>query len=97
MLILVLNWKLYCATRYKIKELLALPFFQEVAAVRIEEVEGDGNENPDSLAIKLRLHVEDPKKRKDKHKDNEAIQFDFHLENDQPEKVAQEMVSTALC
>jgi len=33
------------------------------------------------------------RKRKDKHKENEAIQFDFDLNSDAPEEVAQEMVS----
>lgn len=40
------------------------------------------------------------RKRKDKHKENEAIQFDFDMNRDAPENVAQEMVSaeyTFLC
>lgn len=40
----------------------------------------------------LRLRVVDPKKRRDKHKENEAIQFEFDLDNDQAEDVALEMV-----
>lgn len=35
----------------------------------------------------------DPKKRRDKHKENEAIQFEFDLDNDQAEDVALEMVT----
>ncbi len=42
--------------------------------------------------IQLQLRVEDPKKRRDKHRDNEALQFDFDLQKDEPEQVAAEMV-----
>lgn len=38
----------------------------------------------------------DPKKRRDKHKENEAIQFEFDLDNDQAEDVALEMVTYQL-
>lgn len=41
-----------------------------------------------------RLRVVDAKKRKDKHKENEAIQFDFDIENDNPDSIAEEMVCT---
>jgi WNK lysine deficient protein kinase len=40
--------------------------------------------------------VVDPKKRKDKHKENEAIQFGFDLNNDNPDNVAREMVKKYL-
>ena len=43
--------------------------------------------------VKLLLQLEDPKKRKDKHKENEGIQFDFNLGTDQAEKVTLELVS----
>lgn len=43
-------------------------------------------------SLALRLWVEDPKKLKGKHKDNEAIEFGFNLETDVPEEVACEMV-----
>ncbi|KAH0628862.1 hypothetical protein JD844_010463, partial [Phrynosoma platyrhinos] len=49
--------------------------------------------NPIPL-ISLRLWVEDPKKLKGKHKDNEAIEFSFNLETDVPEEVACEMVKS---
>ena len=55
----------------------------------------EGTEPGTGSLVKLQLHLEDPKKRRDKHKENEAIQFDFDLETDQPEKVAEEMVSVA--
>lgn len=50
----------------------------------------DGETPPNIVA--LRLRVVDPKKRRDKHKENEAIQFEFDLDNDQAEDVALEMV-----
>lgn len=50
----------------------------------------DGEALPNIMA--LRLRVVDPKKRRDKHKENEAIQFEFDLNNDQAEDVALEMV-----
>ena len=43
--------------------------------------------------VKLQLRLGDPKLRKDKHKDNEAIQFDFDLVKDNPEKISKELVS----
>lgn len=43
--------------------------------------------------LALRIWVEDPKKLKGKHKDNEAIEFIYDLENDSAEEVALEMVS----
>jgi WNK lysine deficient protein kinase len=43
--------------------------------------------------VKLQLRLGDPKLRKDKHKDNEAIQFEFDLVKDNPEKISKELVS----
>ena len=63
-------------------------FFQEDSGVRVNVVEGETG-----AAVKLLLLLADPKKRKDKHKENEAIQFDFNLGTDQPEKVTLELVS----
>jgi hypothetical protein len=44
--------------------------------------------------LALRIWVEDPKKLKGKHKDNEAIEFSYDLENDSAEEVAMEMVGS---
>lgn len=46
--------------------------------------------------VKLQLRLGDPKLRKDKHKDNEAIQFDFDLVKDNPEKISKEMASFSM-
>ncbi|CAK6450014.1 unnamed protein product [Pipistrellus nathusii] len=77
--------------RLSIKNLLNHAFFAEDTGLRVELAEEDDSSNS-SLA--LRLWVEDPKKLKGKHKDNEAIEFSFNLEKDTPEEVAYEMVKS---
>lgn len=57
--------------------------------MRVELAEEDTGLQ-DCLA--LRIWVEEPKKLKGKHKDNEAIEFSYDLENDSAEEVALEMV-----
>ena len=87
-------------SRYTIKDMLNHPFFQEDSGVKVNLVEAEpGTDSDTSKAadiVKLLLQLEDPKKRKDKHKQNEGIQFDFNLGTDQPEKVTQELVSTSI-
>lgn len=75
--------------RLSIRDLLNHAFFAEDTGVRVELAEED-NGAQDCLA--LRIWVEDPKKLKGKHKDNEAIEFTYDLENDIAEEVALEMV-----
>lgn len=41
--------------------------------------------------LDMRLRILDPKKRKDKHKENEAIQFDFDMNIDTADEVAKAM------
>ncbi|KAM5127828.1 serine/threonine-protein kinase WNK3 isoform 2-T2 [Callospermophilus lateralis] len=77
--------------RLSIRNLLNHAFFAEDTGLRVELAEEDDCSNS-SLA--LRLWVEDPKKLKGKHKDNEAIEFSFNLETDTPEEVAYEMVKS---
>ncbi|XP_056665016.1 serine/threonine-protein kinase WNK3 isoform X1 [Monodelphis domestica] len=77
--------------RLSIKDLLNHAFFAEDTGLRVESAEEDDGFNS-SLA--LRLWVEDPKKLKGKHKDNEALEFSFNLETDIPEEVAYEMVKS---
>uniref|UniRef100_A0A8D0HVL6 Serine/threonine-protein kinase WNK3 n=1 Tax=Sphenodon punctatus TaxID=8508 RepID=A0A8D0HVL6_SPHPU len=77
--------------RLSIKDLLNHAFFAEDTGLRVELAEEDDGLNS-SLA--LRLWVEDPKKLKGKHKDNEAIEFSFNLETDVPEEVSYEMVKS---
>lgn len=71
------------------KDLLNHAFFAEDTGVRVELAEEDTG-GKDCLA--LRIWVEEPKKLKGKHKDNEAIEFSYDLENDSAEEVALEMV-----
>ena len=82
--------------RYTIKELMNHPFFQEDCGVKVNLVEAEPGVDVDNSkptdTVKLLLQLEDPKKRKDKHKENEGIQFDFILGTDQPEKVTRELV-----
>ncbi|XP_072512637.1 uncharacterized protein wnk3 isoform X2 [Salminus brasiliensis] len=77
--------------RLSIKDLLNHAFFGEDTGVRVELAEEDTG-CQDCLA--LRIWVEEPKKLKGKHKDNEAIEFSYDLENDSAEEVALEMVKS---
>ncbi|XP_061592186.1 serine/threonine-protein kinase WNK2 isoform X2 [Cololabis saira] len=77
--------------RLSIRDLLNHAFFGEDTGVRVELAEEDMG-TQDCLA--LRIWVEDPKKLKGKHKDNEAIEFSYDLENDSAEEVALEMVKS---
>ncbi|XP_067228211.1 serine/threonine-protein kinase WNK3 isoform X8 [Chanodichthys erythropterus] len=77
--------------RLSVKDLLNHAFFAEDTGVRVELAEEDTG-CKDCLA--LRIWVEEPKKLKGKHKDNEAIEFSYDLENDSAEEVALEMVKS---
>ncbi|KAM4019423.1 serine/threonine-protein kinase WNK3 [Anomaloglossus baeobatrachus] len=77
--------------RLCIKDLLNHAFFAEDTGLRVELAEDDDGVN---ASLALRLWVEDPKKLKGKHKDNEAIEFSFNLDLDNPEEVAYEMVKS---
>ncbi|XP_019114827.2 serine/threonine-protein kinase WNK2 isoform X2 [Larimichthys crocea] len=77
--------------RLSIRDLLNHAFFGEDTGVRVELAEEDSG-TQDCLA--LRIWVEEPKKLKGKHKDNEAIEFSYDLENDSAEEVALEMVKS---
>ncbi|KPP76995.1 Serine/threonine-protein kinase WNK3-like [Scleropages formosus] len=77
--------------RLSIRDLLTHAFFGEDTGVRVELAEEDTGLQ-DCLA--LRIWVEEPKKLKGKHKDNEAIEFTYDLENDSAEEVALEMVKS---
>lgn len=79
--------------RYTVKDLLQHDFFLEDSGYKVELVNRE-DEASNTSDIQMRLRVVDPKKRKDKHKENEAIQFDFNILNDQAEEVAKELVCT---
>ncbi|XP_029574487.1 serine/threonine-protein kinase WNK3 isoform X2 [Salmo trutta] len=77
--------------RLSIRDLLTHAFFGEDTGVRVELAEEDMGYQE---CLALRIWVEDPKKLKGKHKDNEAIEFSYDLENDSSEEVALEMVKS---
>jgi WNK lysine deficient protein kinase len=68
-----------------------LDFFTEDTGLIVEVANREDGEALSNI-MALRLRVVDPKKRRDRHKENEAIQFEFDLDNDQAEDVALEMV-----
>ncbi|XP_048347001.1 serine/threonine-protein kinase WNK3 isoform X5 [Sphaerodactylus townsendi] len=79
------------SARLSIRDLLNHAFFAEDTGLRVELAEEDDGLD---ASLALRLWVEDPKKLKGKHKDNEAIEFSFNLESDISEEVACEMVKS---
>lgn len=60
---------------------------------QIEYVDRDEVLANDDAVIKLWLRVVDPKKRRDKHKENEAIEFTFTIDADDADEVAHALVS----
>ncbi|KAL1420351.1 hypothetical protein MTO96_024189 [Rhipicephalus appendiculatus] len=82
--------------RPTVKELLQLDFFQEDMGLKVEFVNREESLAGGADKVELRLRVLDPKKRKDKHRENEAIQFEFHVENDNPDEIAKAMALTGI-
>ena len=78
--------------RHTVKDLLLLDFFREDSGVKVELVNRDTEVASDTTTIQLRLRLTDSKKRKQQHKENEAIQFDYSMNDDHPDNIAQEMV-----
>lgn len=75
------------------RDLLQLDFFLEETGIKVDVVSsGEENEAGQLAVIQLQLRVVDAKKRKPQHKENEAIQFDYNIDKDNPEDVSQEMV-----
>ncbi|CAG5130609.1 unnamed protein product, partial [Candidula unifasciata] len=79
--------------RLTVKDLLAHDFFLEDTGLLVEFL-GIEDELADAQVIPLRLRVVDAKKRRDTHKENEAIQFEFDLSKDQPEEIAADLVKS---
>ena len=83
--------------RYSIKELLAHEFFKEDTGVKVELAKAMSEiSSEEQITVPLQLSLDDKKKR-DKHKGDEAIQFEFEMGKDDPEEIAKEMVSDQLC
>lgn len=73
--------------RPQVKDLLQHSFFEEDVGLKVEVVSQDNSK------IVFRLRVIDPKKRTHKHKENEAIQFEFDMQTDRYDTISEEMVS----
>ena len=71
--------------RKSVKELLELEFFTEWGV----QVEAQRTSEPDIIQFRIKY---DDKKRKDVHKKDEAIQFDFNISKDDAEVIVKEMV-----
>ncbi|XP_076256373.1 uncharacterized protein LOC143193850 [Rhynchophorus ferrugineus] len=76
--------------RPKVKDLLQHAFFEEDVGLKMEVVSQEGKK------IVFRLRVIDPKKRTHKHKENEAIQFEFDMETDKYDAIAEEMAKSGI-
>lgn len=72
--------------RPSVKELLTHTFFEEDCGLRVEVV------TQEEKKIVFRLRVLDHKKRTHKHKENEAIQFEFEMQTDRYDTISEEMV-----
>ncbi|XP_057670128.1 uncharacterized protein LOC130902209 [Diorhabda carinulata] len=76
--------------RPKVKDLLNHAFFEEDLGLKVEVV------SQETKKIVFRLRVIDPKKRTHKHKENEAIQFEFDMEMDKHVTIAEEMAKSGI-
>ncbi|XP_015119573.1 uncharacterized protein LOC107042871 isoform X2 [Diachasma alloeum] len=80
-----------------VKDLLNHEFFAEDVGLKLEMVSRDTAVADTELSrVEFRLRVLDPKKRSNKHKENEAIQFEFDIQSDNAEEVALEMAKSSL-
>ncbi|XP_023287595.1 uncharacterized protein LOC105697780 isoform X1 [Orussus abietinus] len=80
-----------------VKDLLNHEFFADDVGLKLEMVSRDTAVTDVELSrVEFRLRVLDPKKRTNKHKENEAIQFDFDIQGDNAEEVASEMAKSSL-
>ena len=87
--------------RYTAQQLLNEPLFVEVTGVRVEIASQDdedkiseSDQNEEKMrTVMLRLVVEDAQKLKQKHKNEDAIEFGFDINKDIPVDVSKEMVS----
>lgn len=65
--------------------------------IRLEPISREGFiQTPDATKIEFRLRIMDPKKRVNKHKENEAIQFDFDTKLDDFDEMSHEMCKSGL-
>lgn len=74
------------------KDLLTSEFFEEDIGIRVEPTSTETFlNNSNNSKIEFRLRFLDPKKRSSRHKENEAIQFEFDVNKDNCEQLCQDM------
>lgn len=74
------------------KDLLTSEFFEEDIGIRVEPTSTEAFlNNSNNSKIEFRLRFLDPKKRSSRHKENEAIQFEFDVNKDNCEQLCQDM------
>lgn len=72
--------------RPKVKDLLNHAFFEEDVGLKVEVASAEGTK------IVFRLRFIDPKKRTHKHKENEAIEFEYDMQADKYTQIVDDMV-----
>ncbi|XP_037942305.1 serine/threonine-protein kinase WNK3-like [Teleopsis dalmanni] len=74
------------------KDLLNSEFFEEDIGIRVEPTATEAflNNSVNNI-IEFRLRFLDPKKRSSKHKENEAIQFEYDIKKDDCEQICHDM------
>jgi len=75
-----------------VKELLQLEFFAEDTGIRVDLVRTAVDTFAD--VIQLQLHVTHARRRGLQQRENEAVQFSYNINTDNPDGVAHEMVCT---
>ncbi|KAJ6641925.1 Serine/threonine-protein kinase WNK, partial [Pseudolycoriella hygida] len=79
------------------KELLNSEFFSEDLGIKLEPISKENFLNSaECNKIEFRLRLLDSKKRTYKHKENEAIQFEFDIGSDNADDTASEMLKAAI-
>ncbi|XP_065067091.1 serine/threonine-protein kinase Wnk-like [Rhopilema esculentum] len=81
--------------RYTIKDLLEHELFQDEIGMKVELAKPMNEIPKGTQVIPMQLYLDDRKKR-DLHKGDEAIAFEFMAGNDDPEEIAKEMVRQGL-
>ncbi|KAI5735342.1 hypothetical protein M8J77_017149 [Diaphorina citri] len=80
--------------RPSIRELLEHQFFSDDVGLKLEIVSRESVLSGREDKVQFRLRILDPKKRSTKHKENEAIQFEFDVGSDNVDDVAAEMAKS---
>merc|ERR1739840_36531 len=90
----IIDWctRLHNEERPTVKDLLNHEFFQEDMGLKLEVANKEETINSDSGKVLLRLRVIDAKKRKE----NEAIEFEFDINKDNPDKCAEGMLKSQM-